>query len=214
MTGTAMASVTTMGELWRRWGNCTRCPLYKYRHKMVYASGPDDARVVFLGEGPGGSEDFQGMPFVGLAGQYLDKLFAFAGIRRAVVRIMNAVMCVPKHGGDDIDTPTAGEIASCRPRVQTELRLVNPRLCVLLGGSALKAIFPNAGAISDERGTIKTHEDFPGVKFFPTFHPSYLMRLPQGATGPAGLYGAHSDIVRARKDWEVIGKMVTEELAA
>jgi len=192
-----LASAQTLDELFEIWGDCTRCKLHQVRNKIVKFSGPQRANIMALGEGPGPSEDFYGDPFIGKAGKYLDKvLLACARIPRSSIHVANVVMCFPNEAGE-IRPPDSEEIAACNPRLRAHIRLVNPKLVILLGDKAFKAIFPEGEKISSARGIPHHHNDWPGVTFIPVFHPSYLMRLQQGANG-------HSDVVKSIEDWKFI----------
>lgn len=195
-----LAASQTLTELFDIWGDCTRCKLHQVRNKIVKFSGPETAKIMALGEGPGPSEDFYGDPFVGKAGKYLDRvLLGCARLKRALIHVANIVMCFPNEDGE-IRPPDTEEVAACNPRLRNHIRLVNPKLVILLGDKAFKAIFPDGEKISSARGIPHNHPEWPGVTFIPVFHPSYLMRLQQ----------THSDVVKSMEDWKFIRKLAEQ----
>lgn len=192
-----LSSAKSVAEMFQLWGECTRCKLHECRNKLVRFSGKPRARLMFLGEGPGPSEDFYGEPFVGKAGKYLNEfLLAPIGVERKDVHVANIVCCFPNENGE-IRPPDNEEIEACSPRLRAQVRLVNPKLIVLLGDKAYKAFFPDSGKISNDHGIPRYHPEWPGIVFVPVFHPSYLMRLQQGPQG-------HSDVVKSLNDWKLI----------
>lgn len=196
-----LAACTTVDEMFAAWGECTRCGLHETRNKIVRYAGAPRAKVMFLGEAPGPSEDFYGDPFVGKAGKYLDEtLLSHVGLKRSTIHAANIVCCFPNENGE-MRPPSTAEVRACSPRLRHHIRLVNPRVVVLLGDKALKAIFPDAGKISDEHGVERTHVEWPGITFVPVFHPSYLMKLQQGPQG-------HSDVIKSLNDWKTIRLMI------
>jgi DNA polymerase len=192
--------VTTFSELWDKWGDCQRCGLCKTRNKIVRYGGVEKARILLLGEGPGASEDFYGQPFVGKSGKHMrDYYFEPNGLSYEDFHIANIVCCRPTLNGDN-RPPTKEEVAACASRLRAQIRLVNPEVVVLIGDKALKAFFPESGKISRERGLVFEHDQWPGIKFVPVFHPSYLGRLKQD----------RSDVVKSREDWKLIGKLARD----
>jgi uracil-DNA glycosylase len=158
---------------------CTRCPLYKPATQTVFGEGPLDAAMMLVGEQPGDQEDRAGRPFVGPAGQMLDRALTEAGIDRAGVYLTNAVkhFKFEPHGKRRIHaTPDTGEIAACRWWYEQELALVRPRLVVALGATAARQITGKAATISTLRGQKLALPD--GGTGWVTVHPSYLLRLP------------------------------------
>ncbi len=160
---------------------CRKCDLWQYATQTVFGEGPLDARMMLVGEQPGDQEDLAGRPFVGPAGQMLDRALLEAGIARAAVYVTNAV----KHfkfearGKRRIHaTPDRSEIETCRVWLDQERALVKPAVTVLLGASAARAVLGRAVTISRERGRALPLGD--GVAWV-TVHPSYLLRLPDEA---------------------------------
>jgi DNA polymerase len=157
---------------------CRRCPLWEPATQVVFGEGPPDASLMLVGEQPGDQEDLAGRPFVGPAGQLLDRALAEAGIDRATVYVTNAVKHFkfePRGRRRIHATPDAGEIAACRFWLDLERAEVRPRLTLLMGASAARAVLGRAVTISRERGRPIPLGD--GTAFV-TVHPSYLLRPP------------------------------------
>ncbi|RME73770.1 MAG: uracil-DNA glycosylase, partial [Planctomycetota bacterium] len=115
---------------------CTRCPLARTRRNTVFGEGSSSARLLFVGEGPGAEEDRTGRPFVGRAGQLLDRMIAAMGLAREAVYIANVVKCRPPGNR----TPTADEVACCLPYLERQIAAIDPELIVALGASAARAL--------------------------------------------------------------------------
>lgn len=170
--------------------NCRKCPLGYARLNAVFGVGASNARVVFVGEGPGFQEDHQGEPFVGRSGQLLDKILeTVLGLKRSDVYIANIVKCHPMknpetpeaHGNDR--PPTPEEISACRPYLDEQLRAIKPACIVTLGSVATKVLLGMDKGISVMRGQWYDYpvELFgPGhpIKVLPTYHPAALLRNP------------------------------------
>src|SRR6185437_9524290 len=159
--------------------NCERCPLYAPATQTVFGEGPRGASVIFVGEQPGDQEDVIGRPFVGPAGQMMDRAMEEAGIDRRTVYITNAVKhfkFTPRGRRRIHQPPDAGEIAACRFWLDVERVRLQPKLLVLMGGSAARAVLNRAVTIARERGRPIQMED--GCTAFVTVHPSYLLRIP------------------------------------
>jgi DNA polymerase len=159
--------------------SCRRCHLYGPATQMVFGEGPAHAKVVFIGEQPGDQEDVIGRPFVGPAGQLMDRAMEEAGIDRRVVYITNAVKHFkfePRGKRRLHKTPEAGEIQACRFWLDVELVRLRPRLVVVMGGTAARAVLGRAVTITRERG--RPIELPSGQIAFVTVHPSFLLRLP------------------------------------
>ncbi|WP_241823085.1 uracil-DNA glycosylase family protein [Chloracidobacterium thermophilum] len=154
-------------------GDCQRCKLAACRTNLVFGEGADRAPVVFVGEGPGAEEDATGRPFVGRAGQLLDKIIAAMGLRREEVYICNVVKCRPPENR----TPEPDEVAACVGFLHRQLAVIRPHVIVALGASAASALLgdPKLGGISKIRGRF---QDYRGIPLMPTFHPAYLLRAP------------------------------------
>ncbi|MGB9826682.1 MAG: uracil-DNA glycosylase, partial [Desulfofundulus sp.] len=151
---------------------CNRCGLRGGCRGVVFGEGNPAARVVLCGEGPGADEDRLGRPFVGKAGQLLDRILAACGFGRFEhVYILNVVKCRPP--GNRV--PTEEERAACRPNLEAQLRILKPRIMVLLGATALQAILDPRGRITRDRGRWVEKN---GVWIMPTYHPAALLRNP------------------------------------
>ncbi len=150
---------------------CTRCKLHKGRTNLVFGVGNPNARLMFVGEGPGRDEDLQGEPFVGKAGQLLDRMIVAMGIERADVYIANIVKCRPPRNRD----PEGDEVEACEPFLQRQIRAVQPEVIVALGRYASQTLARQSTAISRMRGKWLEYE---GIALLPTFHPAYLLRNP------------------------------------
>lgn len=151
---------------------CRKCALCDGRTQTVFADGSPTADVMFIGEGPGADEDAQGVPFVGKAGQLLTKIIEAMGFDRATeTYICNVVKCRPPENRN----PEPDEVAACLPYLRAQIGLVDPRVIVVLGSVALKALFGDGAGITAMRGTFRDWMDIPVM---PTFHPAYLLRNP------------------------------------
>jgi DNA polymerase len=159
--------------------DCRRCPLYEPATQTVFGEGPAHAMVVFVGEQPGDQEDVIGRPFVGPAGQIMDRAMEEAGIDRRTVYITNAVKHFkfePRGKRRLHKTPEAPEIQACRFWLDVELVRLQPQLVVAMGGTAARAVLGRAVAITRERGRPIGTPD--GKTAFITVHPSFLLRVP------------------------------------
>jgi uracil-DNA glycosylase family 4 len=152
-------------------GDCRRCRLYQGRKKLVFGEGSPEARLVFVGEGPGRDEDLVGLPFVGEAGKLMTKIIAAMGLRREEVYICNVVKCRPPKNRD----PQEDEIETCLPFLRKQLHLIRPEVICTLGRVAAQALLGQEFRITRERGTWYTYMETP---LMPTFHPAYLLRNP------------------------------------
>jgi uracil-DNA glycosylase family 4 len=147
---------------------CTKCRLAQGRTQVVYGTGNENADLMFIGEGPGYYEDKQGEPFVGAAGQLLNRMLEEIGIAREEVRITNVVLCRPPGNRD----PLPDEIEACSPWLEEQIRLVDPMVIVTLGNFATRTILDKPVSISRVRG-----QRFPwhGRVVVPTFHPAAIL---------------------------------------
>lgn len=152
-------------------GNCTRCKLHSTRTNLVFGEGNPKAEIMFIGEAPGETEDLQGRPFVGRAGQLLDKIIEAMGYKRSDVFIANVIKSQPPSNR----APEPDEVAACSPFLFRQIDAVKPKVLVALGATALKCLFGDDAKISKMRGEFI---DFRGVPLMPTFHPAYLLRNP------------------------------------
>jgi uracil-DNA glycosylase len=166
------AKVITLTEIRAGMGDCQRCPLWQSRTRLVFGAGDPKARLMFIGEAPGAEEDRQGEPFVGQAGHRFNNLLEKLEISRAEVYITNAVKSRPPGNR----TPTAEEIWACRPFLLQQIKAIQPQIIVTLGVVATQALLESKAPISRLRG--KWHK-WQGIAVMPTFHPSYLDRVPK-----------------------------------
>lgn len=158
---------------------CTACPLYKNATQTVFGEGPANADVVFVGEQPGDSEDRAGHPFIGPAGQLLDRALVEAGIDRGKVYVTNAVKHFkwePRGKRRLHQTPNPRDIAACKPWLAAELMLLKPRVLVALGGTATKALLGPDIRVMRDRGKVIESEF--AAQTVVTVHPSSLLRAP------------------------------------
>lgn len=178
---------------------CRRCRLASTRTKVVFGEGNPEAQVMFIGEGPGYSEDQSGRPFVGRAGELLTRIIERGmGVSREEVYIANIVKCRPtvdlKLQRDR--PPEKEEVEACTPYLLEQIEIIRPRVIVALGGPATKFLLKTDSGITRMRGRF---QEFMGIPVMPTFHPSYVLRN-----------GGDSSPLR-RQVWEDI-KQVLEEL--
>jgi len=152
-------------------GECRRCRLHEKRTNIVFGEGNPRARLVFVGEGPGAEEDLTGRPFVGRAGQLLDKIIEAIGMRRDEVYIANIVKCRPPGNR----TPERDEVATCEPFLLRQLAFIKPEVIVALGSPAFQCLLRTREPITRARGQWR---EWNGIKVMPTFHPAYLLRSP------------------------------------
>ncbi len=157
----------------------TGCALRDTATQLVFADGAADAKIIFIGEAPGADEDRIGRPFVGAAGQLLDKMLASITLNRTQVRIVNVVPWRPPGNR----APTDAEIALCLPFLHRHMTLVKPKCVVVLGATAAKALLPGVvgGGIRRLRGnwqTIQIPDLAEKIPCLPTYHPAYLLRTP------------------------------------
>jgi uracil-DNA glycosylase family 4 len=160
-----------LGEMARRLADCRRCRLCQGRTQVVFGVGNPNARVVFVGEGPGADEDRLGEPFVGRAGQLLNVMLPSIGLRREDVYIANIVKCRPPGNRD----PETDEVAACMPFLHRQIALIKPDVVVLLGRIAARFLLGTTAPISSYRGRWTVWH---GTAVLPTFHPAYLLRNP------------------------------------
>jgi DNA polymerase len=163
----------TLRHVHERLGDCRRCKLCRGRNSIVFGAGNPQARLMFVGEGPGLDEDLQGEPFVGAAGKQLDRMIAAMGLKRSQVYIANVVKCRPPRNRD----PEPDEVAACEPFLRQQIRAVCPEVIVALGRVAAQVLLRDTAAISRLRGQWRRYD---GVPLMPTFHPAYLLRSPEG----------------------------------
>ena len=164
--------VSTLEQLRDDIGDCRRCKLHSGRTHVVFGVGNPNAKLMFVGEGPGRDEDLKGEPFVGRAGQLLtDIITKGMGLSREDVYIANVVKCRPPQNRN----PEPDEVASCEPFLKKQIELIRPEIIVALGKFAVQALLQSKVPITRLRGNWHTYM---GIKLMPTFHPAYLLRNP------------------------------------
>ena len=193
-TGTKLADIAACAAA------CRRCALWEPATQMVFGEGPADAAMMLVGEQPGDQEDLAGRPFVGPAGQLLDRALAEAGIARDRLYVTNAVKHFkfePRGRRRIHQSPDASEITACRFWLEMERNEIAPKLTVLLGASAARAVLGRPVTIGRVRGA---PFEAPGGMVLVTVHPSYLLRLPDEAARAREYAAFVADLVLAR-DW-------------
>ena len=158
-----------LNELYKNYHQCTRCPLVQGRHHIVFGEGNPDAKLMFIGEGPGRDEDIQGCPFVGRAGKLLNEVLQAVNLKREDVFITNIVKCRPPNNR----TPLPAEISLCKPLLVNQIKIIRPQIICTLGSCATKALLAQDVKISQIRGKIIEKEK---IAILPTFHPAYILR--------------------------------------
>lgn len=148
---------------------CPKCVLCKTRTNTVFGEGDADARLMFIGEGPGENEDLQGRPFIGRAGELLGKQIAAMGLSREQVFIANIVKCRPPNNR----VPAPEEVAACTPYLEKQIEIIRPRVIVTLGLPSTQYMLQTKNSMSKMRGVWASWR---GIKLMPTYHPAYLLR--------------------------------------
>ena len=172
----------TLGAVREAAAGCKACDLYKRGTQTVFGEGPRQAEVMLVGEQPGDAEDLAGHPFVGPAGKLLDRALEEAGIDRQLVYVTNVVKHFkwePRGKRRIHAKPNAAEISACRPWLETEIALVNPRVLVCLGATAAQALLGKSFRVSRQRGEFVPSSLAPLVTA--TVHPSSILRAPDEA---------------------------------
>ncbi|HEX3758725.1 MAG TPA: uracil-DNA glycosylase [Kofleriaceae bacterium] len=167
----------TLPEIRAELGECTRCKLHSTRRSIVFGVGAADTPLMFVGEAPGEQEDRRGEPFVGPAGQLLDKMIEAMGWTRGAVYIANTTKCRPPGNRN----PQPDELAQCMPFLHAQIAAIAPRVIVALGRPASNQLLGTDAPISALRGRFHDYalpSDGVRLKVMPTFHPAYLLRDP------------------------------------
>ncbi len=170
--GVVTGSTPDLATLAKSLEGCPRCKLSKSRTNIVFGQGNPKAELMFIGEAPGRDEDAQGLAFVGKAGQLLTKIIEAMGSKRDDVFIANVLKCRPPNNRN----PEPDEVASCRPFLDEQIRLIGPKVIVTLGTFAAQAILETDEPIGRMRGSWREAR---GVRVMPTFHPAFLLRSPE-----------------------------------
>ena len=161
--------VENLDELEEKIKGCNRCKLCKTRQNIVFGVGNKNAKIMFIGEGPGADEDRLGEPFVGKAGKLMDMAFEAVGIKRQEVYIANIVKCRPPNNRD----PEPDEVLSCINYLRNQVMIVKPKIIVLLGRISLQNILGQEYKITASRGKWVEKK---GILYMPTWHPAALLR--------------------------------------
>lgn len=167
----AVKVVRSLEEIRNELGDCTRCDLHRTRRNIVYGSGSPTARIVFVGEAPGETEDEQGLPFVGRAGGLLDELLANYNLRREDIYIANIIKCRPPKNRN----PQLDEIAHCQPFLEAQIESIQPKIIIALGTFAAQWLAASDLPIGKLRGRALKFKD---VRVVATYHPAYVLRNP------------------------------------
>src|SRR5712692_10401785 len=163
--------MSELSELHEQIRVCKLCDLHKTRTKAVPGAGPENARIMLIGEGPGANEDKQGLPFVGQAGMFLNQLLQVAGLKREEVYITNVVKSRPPNNRD----PLPAELAACKPWLDRQLEIIKPQVVITLGRFSMARGFPGA-SISRIHGEPKK---FGSLVVVPMFHPAAALHQPK-----------------------------------
>ncbi len=167
----------TMDEIAEKIKICKQCPLYQTRHNAVPGEGNYNSPVIFIGEAPGEVEDLHGKPFIGKAGQLFSKILQSVQIKRKDVFITNMVKCRPPGNRN----PSKTEIETCLPYLESQIALINPRIIVTLGNIPTRFLLESQEGITKLRGQWFGWTG--GIKIFPMFHPSFLLRHEETTPG-------------------------------
>ena len=163
--------MSTLTELYEEIAGCQRCILAQSRKNPVPGEGPQNAQVLFIGEGPGFHEDQQGRPFVGAAGHFLEELLAEIGLTREDVYICNVIKCRPPQNRD----PLPEEIEACKPFLDRQIEIISPQMIVTLGRFSMERYFP-AAKISQMHGQPRK---IGGIIYYPIYHPAAALHQPK-----------------------------------
>jgi uracil-DNA glycosylase len=156
--------MSALTELYQQIALCVKCDIARLRTKVVPGEGAENADIMFIGEAPGWHEDQQGRPFVGQAGQYLDRLLASINLKRQQVYIANVIKCRPPDNREPLPT----EIQNCQPWLDKQIELIKPKMIVTLGRYSMARYFPGK-SISKIHGTAQKHD---GVIYYAMYHPA------------------------------------------
>jgi DNA polymerase len=190
----AAARREALVRLYKEVSACTRCPLHETRAKAVFGAGNADADLMFVGEAPGAEEDRQGLPFVGRAGKFLGELLEGIGMKREDVFIANVLKSRPPGNRD----PQPLEIEACRPYLDRQVELIQPRVIGTLGNFSTKLLTGSPIGITKVRGTAQQHTlGGRPVLLLPLFHPAAGLRTPAVAD-------------QLRQDFELIPELLAE----
>ncbi|MFH2011158.1 MAG: uracil-DNA glycosylase [Pseudomonadota bacterium] len=161
----------TLEAIRKELGDCNRCKLHSGRKNIVFGTGDENAKLLFVGEGPGRDEDIKGEPFVGKAGQLLTRIINAINLDRKEVYIANIIKCRPPGNRD----PEPDEIKACEPFLAKQIKVIKPEIICALGTFAAQTLLKTNEKISKLRGRFHTYQ---GIKLIPTYHPAFLLRNP------------------------------------
>lgn len=162
----------SLDEIKRGIGDCKRCKLHLGRNRIVFGEGSQEPEIVFIGEAPGFDEDRLGLPFVGKAGQLLDRIITAMGLKRSEVYICNVVKCRPP----DNRVPEPDEIDACKGFLDHQIELLHPKIIIALGATAATHLLNIKAPMAVLRGKFY---DYRGVCLRATYHPAALLRNPE-----------------------------------
>jgi DNA polymerase len=162
---------TTLADLNKNICTCQKCPLGSTRTNFVFGVGNPQAGLVLVGEAPGADEDLKGEPFVGRAGQLLNKILEAINFKREEVYICNILKCRPPNNRE----PLPDEVTQCEPHLWKQLELINPKIILCLGRVAAQVLLKTNDSLTKMRGTM---HDYHGIKLMVTYHPAALLRNP------------------------------------
>jgi uracil-DNA glycosylase family 4 len=192
-----------LDSLFNDWKACQRCPLANLRNRVVFGNGNPEAKLVMIGEAPGETEDIEGKPFVGKAGETFNKMLEFIGLSRDELWITNTCLCRPKvtdQPGRSNRAPNANEIAACNPRLLAEIDIIKPAIVVLAGNTPLYAVTGKKG-ITKHRGwqdAVWQGKSFSTNNVYATLHPASV------------LYGSTEQVKQKKlwmlEDWQEISR--------
>jgi len=172
ITETNLSDPKTLNALSVQASDCRLCGLAETRNKVVFGVGNPHADVVFIGEAPGKDEDIKGEPFVGHAGQLLDRMLSGIGLDREQVYIMNTIKCCPPNNRD----PRVEEVQACKLWFEQQLDILQPKVICLLGRVAAQTVLQTDATL----GSLRGHwHDYNGIPIWVTYHPAYLLRSPK-----------------------------------
>lgn len=166
------AAFKSLDDFYDKIKNCTKCDLSSSRTNFVFGAGDPRADLMLIGEAPGREEDLQGEPFVGAAGQLLDKMLKAIHFEREEVYIANILKCRPPQNRD----PRPNEIETCKPYLLQQIELIRPKIILALGRISAQVLLETKSALGRLRGEF---HDFNGIKFLVTYHPAALLRYQQ-----------------------------------
>ncbi|GBD92757.1 uracil DNA glycosylase superfamily protein [bacterium BMS3Abin05] len=162
----------TLNEFYEAIKDCRRCPLAETRTHLVFGTGDEKADLMLIGEAPGRDEDLSGIPFVGRAGQLLNKILEAVHFKRDEVYIANIIKCRPPQNRD----PLLSEVEQCEPYLKKQIDIIKPKFILALGRIAGQTLLRSGASLTALRGKVHNYH---GIKLIVTYHPAALLRNPQ-----------------------------------